>query len=65
MAEQMRYRASCEYALDRVSDVFNGHIYHDLCHTKIEVDGQKLPCNYFSDPRDIALGLSTDGFAPF
>jgi len=65
MAEQMRYRASCEYTLDRVSDVFDGHVYRDLCRTEIEVDGQKLPCNYFSDPRDIALGLSTDGFAPF
>ena len=61
----MRYRASCEYEPDWVSDIFNGHIYHDLCHTKIEVDGQRLPCNYFSDPHDIALGLSTDGFAPF
>jgi len=65
MAEQMRYRASCEYEPDWVNDIFDGHIYCNLCHTKIEVDGQQLPSNYFSDPHDIALGLSTDGFAPF
>ena len=65
MADQMHYHASCEYKLDQVNNIFDGHIYHDLCHTKIEVDGQQLPCNYFSDPHDIALGLSTDGFAPF
>ena len=29
------------------------------------MDGWQLRCCYFSDPRDIALGLSTDGFAPF
>jgi len=65
MAEQMCYCASCEYEPDWMSDIFDGHIYRDLCHTKIEVDGQQLPCNYFSDPHDIALRLSTDGFAPF
>ena len=65
MTDQMRYRASCEYEPDRVNDIFDGHIYRDLCRTKIEVDGQQLPCNYFSDPPNIALGLSTDGFAPF
>jgi len=29
------------------------------------VDGQQCAHKYFDSPHDIALGLSTDGFAPF
>ena len=29
------------------------------------IDNEELPHYFFSDARDIALGLSTDGFAPF
>jgi len=29
------------------------------------VDDKKLPFWFFSDPRDIVLGLSMDGFGPF
>ena len=31
----------------------------------VVADGKQLPHKYFGDIRDIALGLSADGFAPF
>ena len=65
MADKMQYRASYDHQQDQVGDIFDGHIYQDLWKKEIEVDGQQLHCCYFSDPCDIALGLSTDGFAPF
>ena len=65
MAEKMRYRASYDHQQDRIGNIFDGHIYQDLRKKEIEVDGQRLCCCYFSDPRDIALGPSTDGFASF
>ena len=65
MADKMWYRASYDHQQDRVGDIFDRHIYQDLQKKEIEVDGQQLRCCYFSDPHDIALGLSTDGFAPF
>jgi hypothetical protein len=32
---------------------------------KVIIDDKEVSHEYFSSPRDIALGLSTDGFAPF
>ena len=48
-----------------IHDVFDSRRYHDLRAQNVEINGQKLRHRYFSDERDIALGLSTDGFAPF
>ncbi|KAI0650120.1 hypothetical protein C8Q79DRAFT_881628, partial [Trametes meyenii] len=65
-AEKMQYRG--DYVPDAqggVSDVFDGTHYRDLCKKRIVVDGQDLGRTFFSDGRDIALGLSTDGFAPW
>ncbi len=39
--------------------------YRRLCSEYVHVDGQRLGHRHFSDCRDIALGASTDGFAPF
>ena len=66
-AEKMGYRHTyCEKRdSEKVTDVFNGAMYHDLCEQEVTVNGKTLPHQYFSDPRDIALGLSLDGFAPF
>ncbi|KAI0052946.1 hypothetical protein FA95DRAFT_1462458, partial [Auriscalpium vulgare] len=64
----MKYRAH-EHASARqagtTSDVFDSGHYRSLL-TKPVVVGDKT-CNhtYFADPRDIALGFATDGFAPF
>lgn len=50
---------------EKVTDVFDGALYRDLCEQEVTVNGKTLPHRYFLDPRDIALGLSLDGFAPF
>jgi hypothetical protein len=47
-----------------VKDVFDGPHYQSLLSTIVPSD-ENNPFFYFSDDRDIALGLSTDGFAPF
>ncbi|KAF7328598.1 hypothetical protein MSAN_02480700 [Mycena sanguinolenta] len=62
----LRYRADYQSDPDEIRDVFDSELYRDLCEKEIEVEqpGKKMP-RYFADWRDIALGASTDGFAPF
>ena len=65
-AHLMRYRAhEHRHTPGMTSDIFDSTLYRDLLSTKVTTDGKDLPFYFFSDPRDIALGLSTDGFAPF
>lgn len=45
-------------------DIFDGDHYLSLLEKKVTVDEEPLQHNFFSDPRDIALGLSFDGFCP-
>ena len=47
------------------ADIFDGEVYCELRKRHIKVNGEELHTKYFSDPHDIALGLSTDGFAPW
>ncbi|KAI0797111.1 hypothetical protein C8Q75DRAFT_802765 [Abortiporus biennis] len=67
MAAAMQYHAKeHEYVKGEILDVMDGEVYRSLLGKKVEVDGgKKLSHTYFEDHRDIALGLSTDGFAPF
>jgi hypothetical protein len=62
----MKYRGYEHiYEPDKISDVFDGAHYAGLCRKRVIINGKELPHLYFQDPRDVALGLSTDGFAPF
>jgi len=63
-AKEMRYRASHIHEPGAIKDVFDGSHYRSLLNT-IVPGLEDNPFFYFSDERDIALGLSTDGFAPF
>ncbi|KAJ7232992.1 hypothetical protein B0H12DRAFT_990522, partial [Mycena haematopus] len=65
MAEKQQYRA--EYAPEPgvMRDVFNGSHYRSLCTKAVDINGKRQKYNFFSDPRDVALGASWDGFAPF
>jgi hypothetical protein len=45
--------------------VFDGTYYKDLLWTSLNAGGQSANENFFSGRCDIALGLSSDGFAPF
>ena len=66
-AAKMEYRHRCHETRDAesVTDVFDGALYQELCGQQVTANGKTFPHRYFSDPRDIALGLSLDGFAPF
>jgi len=63
-AEKMRYRAEFVHEPGVTKDVFDGSHYQSLLDSTVPA-GAAHPLFYFSDERDIALGLSTDGFAPF
>jgi hypothetical protein len=61
----MKYRTSYKSNPGIVADVFDGSHYSTLCNERVRVNNKVFNHRYFSDPRDVALGLSTDGFAPF
>ncbi|KAI0371590.1 hypothetical protein BV20DRAFT_942100, partial [Pilatotrama ljubarskyi] len=66
MAQHLLYRGT-EHAHDPgvIRDVMDGELYRTLLEKKVVVNDHELGHRYFEDPRDRALGLSTDGFAPF
>ena len=62
--KKMRYQANHVHEPGAIKDVFDGSHYQSLLNT-IVPGGEDNPFFYFSDECNIALGLSTDGFAPF
>ncbi|KAF5309636.1 hypothetical protein D9758_018932 [Tetrapyrgos nigripes] len=64
LAKKMRYRHD-RLAKDVIEDIFDGEQYKELRNTSVHVGDTHYDRNYFSDPREVALGLSTDGFCPF
>ncbi|PIL32951.1 hypothetical protein GSI_05069 [Ganoderma sinense ZZ0214-1] len=67
MATEMKYRAEeqARHTPGVIRDVTDSENYRTLLNKNVIVDGKTLSHKYFDDPRDVALGLSTDGFAPF
>jgi hypothetical protein len=66
MATKVKHRAHTHrHTAGRTTDILDGLNYRCLCEKKVELDRKTLNHKYFEDPCDIALGLSTDGFAPF
>ena len=64
--QEMRYWAfEHAHTPGKVTDIFDSHIYRRLLGKRVVIDGKQATHQYFSDPRDVALGLSTDGFGPF
>jgi hypothetical protein len=64
--KEIRYRAfEHEYTPGKINDIFDSHIYCQLLGEKVTIDGKEASHEYFSDPCDVALGLSTDGFGLF
>ncbi|KAI0683539.1 hypothetical protein C8Q76DRAFT_594615, partial [Earliella scabrosa] len=64
-ARLMSHRATGHIPKEGViSDVMDSQHYRNLLTTRVLVDNKELSHTYFNDPRDVALGLSTDGFAP-
>lgn len=65
MASLMKYRSEHIYEEGKITDIMDSEIYRDLLQKPVELDGKPLGHTFFDDDRDIAFGLSTDGFAPF
>ncbi len=65
-AIKMSYRAQDhKHHPNLMNDVFDGTIYRSMLGERVVIDGKPQNHSYFGDSRDVALGLSTDGFAPF
>jgi len=66
-AKEMQYRAFEHiHTPGQISDVFDSCVYRRLLGKRVVISETTTARHeYFSDPRDIALGLSTDGFCPF
>jgi Transposase family tnp2 len=65
-ALQLRYRDNYQPDPDgTMKDVMDGTHYKNLRKKNVVVDGDVRNHKFFSDWHDVALGLSTDGFAPF
>ena len=63
-AKMMCYRVNFVHQPGVIKDVFDGSLYQSFLKTIVPT-GETDPFFFFSDERDIALGISTDGFAPF
>jgi hypothetical protein len=68
LAKQLKYR----YTYSQTSgsdnviwDIFDCSVYHDLLAKQVVVGNQIQDHKYFSDPRDVALGISLDGVTYF
>lgn len=65
MAEKMTYRGKFKHDPACTTDLPDGAHYQNPTKTNVTINGKTQRYKYFEDPRDIALGFSTDGFAPF
>jgi hypothetical protein len=64
--KEMGYRANEHVHIPgRTTDIFDSTHFRSLLGKRVVINGQEVPYTYFSDSRDIALGLATDGFGPF
>lgn len=68
LTRQLRYQHTYSHAKnndDVIWDIFDGSVYHNLLEKQVVIDGQILDHKHFSDPRDVALGISLDGMTYF
>ena len=64
-SEKLGYRANRQTDPGVIKDVMDAQNYKTLCQTHVSVDGKEKMYKFFEDPRDLALGFSTDGFCPW
>ena len=65
LGEKMMYRSRFDSDPSTFEDVFSGSHYKSLTSEYVVVDGVSYPHLFFSDSRDVALGILTDGFQIF
>jgi hypothetical protein len=62
----MQYRGRVhQHISGKFTDVFDGSHYRSLRGRHVQLNGKTFPHKYFEDHRDVALGLSADGFSTF
>ena len=64
-ATKMDYRAEYVSTAGEIHDIFDGQHYRELLNKFVNINGKEYSFKYFSDHRDIALALATDGVGPF
>jgi hypothetical protein len=62
MVRWMNYRHTYQCTIREISNIFDAKHYQSLRSKHVVIDGMTLGHKYFEDRRDIALGVSTDGF---
>lgn len=65
MTKDLKYQANFIYNKNIVGDVFSAEGYRTMLRTTVTVDGHQLDHTFFSNDRNIAFGLCTDGFLLF
>src|SRR5260370_39010551 len=65
LSQKMSYWLSFTYSPTTFEDVFSGSHYQGLMSEQVIIDGVTCSPRYFSDPRDVMLGLLMDGFQLF
>lgn len=64
-SELMDYRSKYTHNEEEISDVFDGIHYRKLLEEVVKIDGTAQGHRFFSESRDLALGIMTDGFQIF
>jgi hypothetical protein len=64
-ANLMDYRANLKHEPDKTADIFDGKAYRTLLDEYVTIEGKRMKHKHFNGRRDVAMGLSTDGFALF
>ncbi|KAJ7152445.1 hypothetical protein C8R46DRAFT_1357483 [Mycena filopes] len=64
-ASRLMYRHNYIHIPGSISDVFDGEHYRNLCTQNVVVDGKTLEHKYFSDERDLCLGIAMDSYLLF
>lgn len=59
-AEMMRYCTKFEHIPNNITDIFDGSHYRSLLNTIVPASMDTNPCFYFSNPRDVALGPTSE-----
>ena len=62
MIRKLSYQRHYQHDPGRICDVFDCSHYRNLLRRKVTIDGIERPYTYFCDGRDIAFGLSVDGY---
>jgi len=65
ITQKLMYRATYPRRDGLIEDIFDGSHYQRLLKTFVTIAGEQKQHKFFALATDIALGISTDGFAPF